>query len=292
MQISLGPVRYYWPKTEIEAFYQQAIASEADIVYLGEVVCSKRRELNSEQWFSLAKELANNSNKQIVLSTLALISAESELKELQRYCDNGELLVEANDIAAVQQMSERKLPFVVGSQINCYNLSALQRLLAMGMSRWVMPVELSSDWLYTLLEQAEDAGIRQQFEVEVQSHGHLPLAYSARCFTARSEDRPKDKCQKCCLNYPQGRAVHSQEGERLFTLNGLETQSGLSYNLFNEIPNMVGKVDIARISPQQMDIAPLVSAFKQQLTAPIHSPLSTDECNGYWHRLAGMVQSQ
>ncbi|GAA5214353.1 U32 family peptidase [Corallincola platygyrae] len=290
MKISLGPVRYFWPKQDIAEFYDNAINSDADIIYLGEVVCSKRRELTTPDWIELAKSLADNSDKQIVLSTLALISAPSELSELSRYCDNGDLLVEANDMAAVQQMHERKLPFVVGSQINCYNLSALKRLLSMGMSRWVMPVELSSEWLRTLLDEAKQEGIREQFEVEVQAHGHLPLAYSARCFTARSEDRPKDKCEKCCINYPQGRGVDSQEGERLFTLNGLETQSGLSYNLKNEMPTMAEFVDIARISPEQLDIAPVVTAFKQQLEAPAFEPLTKQECNGYWHKVAGMDQ--
>ena len=52
-----------------------------------------------------------------------------------------------------------------------------------------------------------ELGIRNQFEVEVLSYGHLPLAYSARCFTARSEDRPKDECETCCIKYPTGRSM-------------------------------------------------------------------------------------
>ena len=46
--------------------------------------------------------------------------------------------------------------------------------------RWCMPVELSRDWLVNLLNQCDELGIRNQFEVEVLSYGHLPLAYSAR----------------------------------------------------------------------------------------------------------------
>lgn len=72
-------------------------------------------------------------------------------------------------------------------------------------------MELSRDWLVNLLNQCDELGIRNQFEVEVLSYGHLPLAYSARCFTARSEDRPKDECETCCIKYPNGRNVLSQE---------------------------------------------------------------------------------
>ena len=74
------------------------------------------------------------------------------------------------------------------------------------MVRWCMPVELSRDWLANLLTQCEELGIRNQFEVEVLSYGHLPLAYSARCFTARSEDRPKDECETCCMSTQPGAA--------------------------------------------------------------------------------------
>ena len=63
--------------------------------------------------------------------------------------------------------------------------------------RW-LPVELSREWLSNLLTQCETLGIRDKFEVEALAYGHLPLAYSARCFTARSENRSKDDCETCC----------------------------------------------------------------------------------------------
>ncbi|SUX69043.1 peptidase [Citrobacter freundii] len=43
MKYSLGPVLWYWPKETLEDFYQQAAVSQADVIYLGEAVCSKRR---------------------------------------------------------------------------------------------------------------------------------------------------------------------------------------------------------------------------------------------------------
>lgn len=94
MRYSLGPVLYYWPKQTLEAFYQQAAASQADILYLGETVCSKHRLMKTGDWLALARSLLP-SGKQIVISTLALIQAPSELTELKRYLDNGEFLLEA-----------------------------------------------------------------------------------------------------------------------------------------------------------------------------------------------------
>ena len=291
MKISLGPMLYFWPKQQIIDFYQQAIVSDADVIYLGETVCSKRRELKTRDWIELAKSL-NKSHKEIVLSTLALIEAPSELTELRKLCENGDVSIEANDLGAVQILSEKKLPFIAGPAINCYNAQTLKILINQGMQRWVMPVELSRDWLSNIIEDTNKMGLRSQFEVEVFAHGHLPLAYSARCFTARSENKAKDACGLACINYPKGRITKTQEGQQVFILNGIQTLSGYCYNLINDLQSMQGLVDIVRISPDADSNHQTVSLFKQQLLQPHHyEPLSHLQCNGYWHNIAGLAQS-
>ncbi|WP_338658960.1 U32 family peptidase [Yersinia intermedia] len=288
MKYALGAVLYYWPKTDIETFYQAAANSSADIIYLGENVCTKRREIKVGDWLALAKEVAA-SGKQVVISTLALLQAPSELNELKRYVENGEFLLEANDLGAVNMAAERGLPFVAGHALNCYNAYTLRILHRQGMMRWCMPVELSRDWLVNVLQQCEELGFRNQFEVEVLSYGHLPLAYSARCFTARSEDRAKDECETCCINYPQGRPVLSQEDQQVFILNGIQTQSGYCYNLGNELISMQGLVDIVRLSPQGLDTLAVIEQFRanEQGLNPLILTDKTD-CNGYWRRLSGL----
>ncbi|EKN3966318.1 U32 family peptidase [Yersinia enterocolitica] len=288
MKYALGAVLYYWPKTDIETFYQAAASSSADIIYLGENVCTKRREMKVGDWLALAKDVAA-SGKQVVISTLALLQAPSELNELKRYVENGDFLLEANDLGAVNMAAERGLPFVAGHALNCYNAYTLRILHRQGMMRWCIPVELSRDWLANVLQQCEELGFRNQFEVEVLSYGHLPLAYSARCFTARSEDRAKDECETCCIKYPQGRPVLSQEDQQVFILNGIQTQSGYCYNLGNDLISMQGLVDIVRLSPQGMETLGVIDQFRaNELGLNPLTLADKADCNGYWRRLAGL----
>ena len=292
MKYALGPVLYYWPKIETEAFYQAAKDSDADIIYMGETVCTKRREMKVPNWLDLAKEIAK-SGKQVVLSTLALLEAPSELIDLKQLVNNGDFLIEANDLAAINVAHDNNLPFVAGPAINCYNALTLKLLQKKGMVRWCMPVELSRDWLSNVLKQFDALKIERNFEVEVFSYGYLPLAYSARCFTARSEDKPKDKCETCCIKYPVGREVFSQEQQKVFVLNGIQTQSGYCYNLGNNLKEMKGLVDIVRISPLGIETLEVVKQFRanEEGLNPLHIEHKRD-CNGYWNGIAGLELTQ
>ncbi len=288
MKLALGPLLYYWEKQNVEDFYHQALNSEADIIYLGETVCSKRRELKTRDWIELAKALAG-SGKEIVLSTMALLEAPSEIKVLRQLCENGLFKVEANDLGAVQILSDNKVPFVCGPAINCYNASVLKLFVNKGMQRWVMPVELSRDWLDKTLTDCKALGIRDQFEVEVFAHGFMPLAYSARCFTARSENKAKDDCELCCIKYPRGRVTTTQEDQQVFVLNGIQTQSGYSYNLINDLPSMLDLADIARISPSGIESLATLQQYRETLNGQgKHVTLDSKECNGFWHQIAGL----
>ncbi|WP_318483829.1 U32 family peptidase [Photobacterium leiognathi] len=292
MKYSLGPLLYFWPKNDVEAFYQQAKNSNVDIIYLGESVCSKRRELKPAQWLEIAKDIAT-SGKQVVLSTMALLEAPSEVNIMKKYVDNGDFIIEANDVSAIQLASQAKIPFVVGPAVNCYNAQTLNLFLKQGMTRWCMPVELSREWLSNTLTECEKLGIRNKFETEVFSYGYLPLAYSARCFTARAENRAKDDCETCCIKYPQGITVNSQENQKVFTLNGIQTQSGYCYNLINDLKGMADLVDVIRLSPLGLDTLSLVDDFRSNEQSEVRHQLEdSHQCNGYWHSLAGLNISE
>jgi collagenase-like PrtC family protease len=294
MKISLGPVLFFWPKSELYAFYESMLDEPVDTIYLGETVCSKRRELRTVEWLALAEHLAE-SGKEVVLSSLALLMADSELNSLKTLCDNAPVKIEANDMSAVQLLCERKLPFVCGPGINIYNARTLDLLYRRGAVRWVMPVELSGSCLASILEDARTSGFAQQIETEVFCYGHLPLAYSARCFTARYLDLPKDDCRFSCIHYPEGLLTRSQEQQALFNINGIQTQSASIYNLKAQIPEMAGMgVDMLRISPRHKETGKVIRDFRQAVEAcqlgreSLQIPLQDSDCNGYWFGQPGM----
>ncbi|MBI2383409.1 MAG: U32 family peptidase [Gammaproteobacteria bacterium] len=291
MKISLGPMQFYWRRAAALDFYRRVAQAPVDIVYLGETVCSKRRELTPEDWLEVAQNLAQ-AGKQVVMSTLALIEAESELSSLRHYCDNGRFLVEANDMAAVQLMSEHGLPFVAGPTINNYNASSLAILHRGGLRRWVMPVELSAQALRDILAELAPLDLAPRLETEVFAHGYLPLAYSARCFTARANNLPKDRCEFRCIEYPQGMPLTTQDGRPLFTVNGIQTMSGLVHNLCARWQDLAAAgADILRISPQGDDtlelVAELAAAIREGRPAKVAGGAGHD-CNGYWQGASGM----
>ena len=75
---SLAAIQYYWSKQTVETFYQQAINSQAEIIYLGETVCSKRRELKAKDWLELGRQLATRCSDQgtsTVFKILLIISS-------------------------------------------------------------------------------------------------------------------------------------------------------------------------------------------------------------------------
>lgn len=291
LRLTLGPVLYYWSREDLFAFYHDIADSPVDTVYLGESVCAKRRSLGLDDWMAIGNELAS-AGKQVVLSSLALIEAESELKTLRRLCDNGRFLVEANDMAAVQLLAG-KAPFVAGPFINIYNPRTLAKLAKLGLCRWVMPVELSSDTLAGVQAERPDG-----VETELFAFGRLPLALSARCFTARAHKLPKDDCQLRCLDYPDGMLLSTQEDERFLALNGIQTQSAQTYSLLQELDTIAGLgVDLLRISPQSQHTPRILQAFDDVLNGRRESggaqhELSTympaGPCDGYWSGRAGL----
>ncbi|WP_457674274.1 U32 family peptidase [Thiolapillus sp.] len=288
MKLSLGPVQYYWSREDLQDFYRQVAEMPVDIVYLGETVCSKRRLFRYDDWLETARML-RDAGKEVVLSTMALLEAESELKTMRRICANGEFPVEANDMAAVQLLSEAGLPFSTGPTVNIYNAATLGVLADAGLTRWVLPVELGRDTLAAILEDAPEG-----VETEVFAWGRIPLAMSARCYTARAYDLPKDDCQYRCLDHADGLTLRTREGEPFLAINGIQTQSALTCNLISEVgPMREMGVDVLRISPQAHHMDRVVQAFADALagsgdSVDLERLMPVGGCDGYWHGEAGM----
>ncbi|MDT8281284.1 MAG: U32 family peptidase [Gammaproteobacteria bacterium] len=290
-KISLGPLLYYWPRDDVFSFYESIAETNVDIVYLGETVCSKRRLLRTDAWLQLAG-LLKEAGKEVVLSTLTLLEANSELSSVRKICDNDDYLVEANDMAAVQLMSGKK-PFVTGPALNIYNPRTLEVLAGCGLKRWTLPVELSKDTL-AAMHQNRPMGV----ETEVFVFGRMPLAYSARCFTARAHNLAKDDCQFRCLDYADGLMLKTREDESFLILNGIQTQSAKTQNLVQDINDFIDlEIDVLRISPQSENTPAVIDVFDRSLRGKLSGDeaekslqqyIMSGECDGYWHAKAGM----
>ena len=293
LKLALGPVLTYWPRATMFEFYQQVAESPADIVYIGETVCSRRHELKLSDWLDVAELLAD-AGKQVVLSTQALIEANTELATLRRIAANGRFLVEANDFGAVHSMPPGT-PFVAGPHLNLYNGPALAMLAELGATRWVPPLEMGRSQLADVLRDGPP-----RIETEVFAHGRMPLAFSARCFTARNRNLPKDDCQFSCIEHPDGLLLRTREQKPFLVLNGTQTQSSAVYCLVGELAQLAqAGVDIVRISPQSGGTMQVLDIYDQvrrgllgadQARLQLAPLLPGEACNGYWHGQPGMDQ--
>jgi len=292
MKISLGPLLYYWPKETVLAFYEAAADWPVDIVHLGESVCSRRWQMRFGDWIELGRQLAA-SGKEVVLSSQALIEGEADLKTLRRLADNGEFRIEANDFGAVRLLSGRQA-FVAGPHLNVYNAPTLELLVEAGASRWVMPLEMSQAQLRAL-----KSSLAATVETEVFGIGRMPLAFSARCFTARHFNLQKDDCQFKCLEYPDGLRLATREHQPFLVLNGIQTQSTRVYNLAGELPAMrAAGVDVFRVSPQARGTGEVITLLRRLIEGPgsggeceeLAQLLPDEACDGYWHGRPGLDQ--
>ena len=292
MELTIGPVLFDWKKEELLRFYDEAADMPVDRVYLGEVVCVKRKGLGIKDLEEIGKKL-EKAGKEVVVSSLAVVSNEEEL-ELVREVTKLPFAVEANDMSVFNIVKSQK-EIIAGPHITTYNVPSIEFLQGLGVQRVVFRVEFSRD---SIRHCTENTGIYS----EVFAHGKVPLAFSWRCYTSRAYRLNKTNCQYHCKQHPDGMLLKTIKGEPVFTVNGTSVLSAQTYTLVEAIEDLktIG-VKAIRISPQYQHTKKIVDVFRKRIDDTIGyeeglamlketSPLGF--CNGwYWGRAGKEYES-
>jgi O2-independent ubiquinone biosynthesis protein UbiV len=292
MALSIGPVLYYWPRDALLHFYAEVAESAADSVVLGELVCERRHEMKLADWLALARDL-RSAGKEVVLATQALIESEADLRLLRRIAEQGDFLIEAGDASALNVLDGLGAPFVLGPHINVYSRAALDEYRRLGAVRWVAPVELALDAIKMIQGQQPD------MPCEVFAYGRLPLAFSARCFTARHHRLSKDQCEFRCRDDSDGLLLSTGDGAPFLVLNGIQTQSAAQQCLLGEREALrAAGVSRLRLSPGSRQFGAVIKAFDAVMNggapaAPALQALQAQALpgglvNGFAHARPGM----
>jgi collagenase-like PrtC family protease len=257
-RLTLGPLLFNWAPERRRDFYF-AIADESpfDIVHLGEVVCAKR-QMGAEKYLEDAIARLRASGKQVVLSSLALITSRQERQEATQLAGFAEdYLIEANDLSVAARLQGGA--FMVGPLVNVYNEGTLATLAGMGAERVCLAAELPAAAIAHL------AGC-DLAEIEAQAFGRLPLAISARCYHARAHELRKDGCRFVCDQDPDGMNVETLDGKKFLTVNGTQTMSYRYLRLLEETLELAAAgVSSFRLWPHSCDMVAVGRIYRDLL---------------------------
>lgn len=291
-QLTLGPLLFNWNIDVWKDFYFRA-ADEmpVDIVYLGEVICSKRSPFFEEHYSEVAERL-QKAGKKVIFSTLAEIMIPRERKMTQSTCLLDDYPVEANDAAALFHL--RGKPHYIGQYVNTYNEDTMEYLAKNGARHFTLPVELPAEAVRPLAVKGEQLKVG----VEVMVFGRAPLALSARCYHARAHNRIKDTCQFVCEEDPDGMELKTSDGKAFLAVNGVQTLSHTYLNLMQEIPELLSwGVRYFRLSPHTVDMVAVAHLFKAVLNGKLEPSEAVSKLerldsalrfsNGFFHHQPG-----
>ncbi|OGQ58153.1 MAG: hypothetical protein A3J24_00345, partial [Deltaproteobacteria bacterium RIFCSPLOWO2_02_FULL_53_8] len=255
MELTIGPILYEWKRDEVLHFYKEAAQMPVDRVYLGEVVCSKRRGVSLDDTGRII-EMLEKAGKKVTLSSLAIVSNDEELAYTRRLCGlHGS--IEANDICVLNMADLAKTEVFAGPHITTYNVPSIDFLKGLGVRRVTFPVELPKESIAYNIKHTKGVA------AELFAHGRLPLAFSWRCYTSRAYGLSKTECKHHCALHPEGMELKTMEGAPLFNANGTSIMSANVYTLieFTGELRALG-AHALRISPQQKGTAEVARIFR------------------------------
>ena len=257
--LTVGPLLFNWTADDFSDFYAR-IADEApvDRVMIGESVCSKRTPFYADR-IPAAIERLQRGGKQVVLSSLAMVTLEREKRAARELFDQASLEVELNDLT-LMNWAKSGTAFSIGPLVNVYNEATLAFLARQGARRFCLPPELPFASIEVLAAAAAECGA----EIELWAYGRIPLAISGRCYHARVHGLSKDSCQFVCAKDADGLAVRTLDGADFLAVNGVQTLSHKYCNLIGDL-DMLAKAGVTslRLSPHTGDFIGVTQAFSE-----------------------------
>ncbi len=288
MELTLGPVLFEWKREEILRFYEEAARMPVDRVYVGEVVCAKKKALSAADIGRVAAML-EACGKKVVISTLAVVSNEEELDAVRELVQLP-FPVEANDMSVFNIVEGKGKKVFAGPHIMAYNAPTIEFLKSLGVERVTLPVELPGQ---SIAYNIENTGL----SAEVFAHGKAPLAFSWRCYTSRAFGLTKGQCRRDCVKYPDGLEIKTLAGEPVFTINGTSVLSAAVHTLIGYVEDLREKgVAALRISPQYKDTAKVAAVWRKRMQGAISAADALGElkdtspqgfCNGWYSGAPG-----
>jgi collagenase-like PrtC family protease len=260
-------------ENEWNDFYAR-IADEAPIdrVCLGEVVCSKRLPFYIDR-IPQAIERLRRAGKQVVLSSLALVTLNREREMCADIAATGDIAVEVNDLTMLAHLAPRRA-FSIGPLVNAYNEGTLEYLAKRGADHVCLPPELPFASISVLAE----AAAARNMTAEVWAFGRIPLAVSGRCYHARIHGLAKDNCRFVCGEDPDGLKVQTLDGEDFLAINGVQTLSFTYSNLLSDLDALrAAGVTSFRLSPHSCDMVAVAELFRRALDQKLDGKAAAHE---------------
>ncbi|MBU6475423.1 MAG: U32 family peptidase [Alphaproteobacteria bacterium] len=257
-KLTLGPVLFNWaPEKWRDFHFRMADEAPVDIVYIGEVVCSKRQPFFAGVLPDVVERL-KKAGKSVVLSSLAMVMNGREAKSVRELAANEDLPVEVNDVSALAALDGRG--HVIGPYINVYNEDTLAHLAAGGARRLCLAPEIP----FAAAKILAAAGKKCKMDIEIQVFGRMPLALSARCYHARLHKLSKDSCQFVCANDPDGLSLKTLDDLGFLAVNGIMTMSDTYLDLSEKMPEMeTAGIRHFRLSPQDCDMVKVAGLYRR-----------------------------
>ncbi len=254
VRISVGPAPSNWGAMRSMSFYRELARSCADYVYLGETVCSQRSCLSPDFVGRMCDELLG-TGKEVYASSLTLARDDAEHRGFDRLA---KLVgrIEVNSPAFLSMMPH--YPAVCGLFLNVCNSTAARVFARHGATRIVLPCELG-------LDSIRDIARGSQVAVEVIAHGHVPIAMSGTCCTARCTGRTDSRCGRVCEHYPEGITLQAG-GRQMFRVEGFQTLSAGTWCLAEYLTDLENAgVHSVRILPQMRHTNRIVQIYRDML---------------------------